>query len=63
MDLKSPTLLLLTEDTELAQKLVRALDECGVLAYWIEDDEEAEKLAEIWDVRGWLIDVGPTGMN
>ena len=36
----------------MVKKVVRALDECGVLAYWVDDDEEALKLAEIWDVRG-----------
>ena len=46
----------------LAQKLVRVLDEHGLLAYWV-TEEEAEKLAQRWNVEAWIFDVSPRGMN
>ena len=54
---RGPTLLLLTEDMELARKLVRLLDKQGVLAYWVTDEEK--KLAQLWVVRAWILDVSP----
>ena len=53
----SLTPLLLTENMEMAQKLVR------VLACWVADDQEAMGLAEICDVEAWILDGSPPGLN
>jgi len=59
---KTPTLLLLTESTELAQKLVRVLDEHGARAFWV-TEQEAENLAQPWDVEASIWAVSPPGIN
>ena len=41
------------EDVQLAQKLVRLLDEHGITGFWV-SEEEGEKLAQIWQEDAWI---------
>ena len=56
-----PTVFIRTQDLELATRLVRLLNEHGINGFWVDADEEARKLgqvwrvdAEVWDRGGWL---------
>ena len=53
---------IVSEDVQLAQKLVRLLDGNGVTAFWV-SEVVGEKLAQIWQVDAWVWKVEAAGMN
>ncbi len=44
---------ILSEDAELAVQLVRLLDQHGVTAFWV-TQEEGEEPAKLWQVDAWI---------
>ena len=49
MSTKNPTVFLQTRDEALALKLVRLLNQHGISAFWV-TEEEGRELADVWDV-------------
>ena len=44
-----------TQDTSLALRLVRLLNQHGISGFWV-TEEEARKLREVWQVAGVIRD-------
>ncbi len=55
MDTEHPVVFVHTEDTALAIKLVRLLNQHGISGFWL-SDKEARKLGEVWRVDGVIRD-------
>ena len=62
MTTKNPTVFLQTRDMALALKLVRLLNQHGINAFWV-TEEEGRTLAEAWRVDGWMTDAIVAGQN
>ena len=46
-----------TQDTELALRLVRLLNQAGISGFWV-TSEEARKLSRVWNVDAEVRDMG-----
>jgi hypothetical protein len=55
MDIEQHVVFIHTQDTELALKLVRLLNQHGISGFWV-TDEEARKLGQVWHVGGVIRD-------
>ena len=55
MDLEHPVVFIHTEDTALAIRLVRLLNQAGINGFWVTEGE-ARKLREVWRVDGVVRD-------
>jgi len=53
---------ILSQDAELAVHLVKLLDQHGVTAFWV-TEEQGEELQQFWRVDGWIREVEAARMN
>jgi hypothetical protein len=55
MDIEQHVVFIHTQDTELALRLVKMLNQAGISGFWV-TDEEAQKLAQVWRVDAVIRD-------
>ena len=55
MAIKQHVVFIHTQDTSLALRLVRLLNQHGISGFWV-TEEEARKLREVWQVAGVIRD-------